>query len=122
MAHPQNKSEIKQENSGLGGSPASFADSEIDDAGDLEFNDDQRFKNAYLARVPKYVWEQWDKMGDDEEIVLGTLRQSWTFDANSNRQESVCRSCNLVSAANNCLAFHASQCRCARAQRNTERV
>ena len=81
---------IKSENDAAG-SPASFAESEaFEDAGDLEFRDDQRFSGVYLARVPKYVWEQWENLGDDEEIVLGTLRQSWVERPDGGRgQETV---------------------------------
>lgn len=91
MAQPYVKSEyIKAENDAAA-SPASFAESEaFEDASDLEFRDDQRFSNVYLARVPKYVWEQWENLGDDEEIVLGTLRQSWVENPDGNRgQETV---------------------------------
>lgn len=90
MAQPHVKSEyIKAENDAAA-SPASFAESEaFEDAGDLEFRDDQRFNGVYLARVPKYVWEQWENLGDDEEIVLGTLRQSWTEVPGKGRQETV---------------------------------
>ena len=78
MAQPYVKSEYIKTEGDAAASPASFAESEaFEDAGDLEFRDDQRFNAVYLARVPKYVWEQWENLGDDEEIVLGTLRQSW---------------------------------------------
>ncbi|PNY23738.1 Transcription initiation factor IIF subunit beta, partial [Tolypocladium capitatum] len=53
-----------------------------EDAGDLEFYDKnatgRQFETLYLARVPKYMWDAWLKMterlGDDDEIQIGTLR------------------------------------------------
>jgi transcription initiation factor TFIIF subunit beta len=53
-----------------------------EDAGDLEFYDrsvpNNCFETLYLARVPKTMWEAWakltEKMGDDDEIQIGTLR------------------------------------------------
>lgn len=52
-----------------------------DEAGDLEFYDATQlgdpFGNMYLVRVPPYVWEAWDKLDDDAEIEVATVRQ-WT--------------------------------------------
>lgn len=52
-----------------------------EDAGDLEFySKDPAAQNEtlYLARVPKYVWENWmkvtERMGDNDEIRIGTMR------------------------------------------------
>lgn len=50
-----------------------------EDAGDLEFfdqfGDQGSFGQAYLARVPKDLWEAWDSLPDDAEIEIGTMRQ-----------------------------------------------
>lgn len=54
----------------------------FEDAGDLDFYDKSApgntFETLYLARIPKYMWDAWikltEKMGDDEEIQIGTLR------------------------------------------------
>ncbi len=45
-----------------------------EDAGDLEFNTDTNFQRLYLARVPKFLWEAWEKLDDDAEIQIGTIR------------------------------------------------
>lgn len=53
-----------------------------EDAGDLEFYDTNANRAAletlYLARVPKYMWDAWvkltERLGDDDEIQIGTLR------------------------------------------------
>ncbi|KOS21063.1 Transcription initiation factor IIF subunit beta [Escovopsis weberi] len=65
-------------------SPVPMDEDEIleDDAGDLDFYDKSIAGNAYemlyLARIPRYMWDAWMKMterlGDDEEIQIGTLR------------------------------------------------
>lgn len=49
-----------------------------EDAGDLEFYDNTLPNDPngtmYLARVPQYVFEAWDKLDDDAEIQIGTIR------------------------------------------------
>lgn len=51
-----------------------------EDAGDLEFykKANNSFETLYLARVPRYMWDAWvkltEKLGDDDEIQIGTLR------------------------------------------------
>jgi transcription initiation factor TFIIF subunit beta len=66
-----------------GVSPAPIDEEDLfEDAGDLEFYDKNAPNNSletlYLARVPKYMWDAWqkltDKLGDDDEIQIGTLR------------------------------------------------
>lgn len=60
-------------------------DDPLDEAGgDLEFYDkmadDPKYDNMYLARVPNYVWEAWDKLPDDAEIEVGRIRQWYEVD------------------------------------------
>ena len=43
-----------------------------DDQGDIDFS--HYSSDIFLARLPKYLWKSWDKLGDDEEIEIGTLR------------------------------------------------
>ena len=63
--------------------PAAIDEEELfDDAGDLEFYDKNApanaFETLYLARIPRYMWEAWqkltDRLGDDDEVQIGTLR------------------------------------------------
>ncbi|OAA42934.1 transcription initiation factor iif [Beauveria brongniartii RCEF 3172] len=53
----------------------------FEDAGDLEFYDKNlasTYETLYLARIPRYMWEAWQKLSerldDDEEVQIGTLR------------------------------------------------
>lgn len=90
MAEPYIKQDpyIKRDPDAVGNSPSPFADSEVfDDAGDLEFGNDPKFQSIYLARVPKYIWEQWSDLDDDAEIQLGTIRQ--TMEANKDGSQRV---------------------------------
>ena len=49
------------------------ADDDIyEDAGDLEFAEASR--RLYLTRIPKYLWKQWSKLDNEQEIRLGTIR------------------------------------------------
>lgn len=62
-----------------GGSPDAMEDDLYEDTGDLEFYDAQQkrpidWDNVYLARVPKYIWEAWHALDDNDEIELGTVR------------------------------------------------
>jgi transcription initiation factor TFIIF subunit beta len=67
---------IKPDPEATGPSPSALTDEDIyEDAGDLEFNTDPNFQKLYLARVPKYIWEEWSSLDDDAEIQLGTIRQ-----------------------------------------------
>ncbi len=60
------------------GSPQPLEDDIYEDAGDLEFFDPLSNEGSmYVTRVPHYVWAAWDKMDEDEEIQIGTIRQ-WT--------------------------------------------
>lgn len=68
---------IKTDPDAIGASPAALTDEDIyEDAGDLEFNNDPKFQKVYLARVPKYIWDEWSNLNDDAEIQLGTIRQT----------------------------------------------
>ncbi|CAK7214485.1 hypothetical protein SCUCBS95973_002162 [Sporothrix curviconia] len=77
------KMDVDGEDSDLASIPMVGAgdDDIYEDAGDLEFFDatlpGNPFGNMYLVRVPPYVWEAWDKLDDDAEIQVATLRQ-WT--------------------------------------------
>ena len=64
---------IKPETDSIAGTPIPYPDEDIyEDAGDLDFThiDPQ----VWLMRLPKYLWENWSKYPEDEEIKLGTLR------------------------------------------------
>jgi transcription initiation factor TFIIF subunit beta len=71
-------------------SPAAFEDDDLyEDAGDLEFYDNNNpqdpYGNAMLAHLPKYLHDQWAQLGDDEEIVIGKVR-TWTETDKSGQQ------------------------------------
>jgi hypothetical protein len=59
------------------GSP--FMD-EADETPDLEFYDRlpqaDELNKMYLTRLPNYLWEAWSQLDDDDEIEIGTIRQS----------------------------------------------
>lgn len=61
---------IKPDPDSLAPSPGPHSDDE--DAGDLVFTGAQQ--GLYLAKVPNFLWESWEKMDDDQEIQIGTLR------------------------------------------------
>ncbi|KAL8772331.1 MAG: hypothetical protein Q9209_002543 [Squamulea sp. 1 TL-2023] len=64
---------IKLEPPSAAASPAAHSDDDIyEDAGDLDFS--RAVQGLYLARIPKYLWEAWSTLDDDEEIQIGTVR------------------------------------------------
>lgn len=65
-------SKIKPEPEGVGASPAAQDDDVYEDAGDLDFSGAE--PGLYLTRIPKFLWEQWSKLDDNQEIQIGTLR------------------------------------------------
>jgi len=78
---------IKPDPEATGASPVAFADEDIyEDAGDLEFNTDPKYQKLYLARLPKYIWDNWHNLDDDAEIQLGTIRQSHVMGPNGKEQ------------------------------------
>ncbi|KAK1968861.1 transcription initiation factor IIF [Colletotrichum eremochloae] len=70
---------IKPDPEAVTASPLDDDDDLYEDAGDLEFfdqySDQGSFGQAYLARVPRDLWEAWDSLPDDAEIEVGTMRQ-----------------------------------------------
>ena len=67
----------RSEHGYVGTSPAGLSDADIyEDTGDLDFA--RAAQAAYLTRIPKFLWENWSKIEDDQEIVLGTVRVEGT--------------------------------------------
>lgn len=70
---------IKVELPSTAASPAAHSDDDIyEDAGDLDFS--QALQGLYLSRIPKYLWETWSRLKDDQEIQLGTIRVEGDLD------------------------------------------
>ena len=67
------ESKIKPDPDSIGNSPAPQTDEDIyEDTGDLDFaGSDQRF---YLTRLPKFLWDSWSKLDDNQEIQIGNIR------------------------------------------------
>lgn len=64
---------IKPDLDSMGASPAAHTDDDLyEDAGDLEFAGADQ--GLYLTRVPKFLWERWSQLDDNQEITIGTVR------------------------------------------------
>jgi transcription initiation factor TFIIF subunit beta len=68
-------------------SPSAVSEEDLyEDAGDLEFYDStlpqDPYGSMYLTHVPTYLYEAWDKLKDDEELQIGTIRQWAELDKN----------------------------------------
>lgn len=67
------QSRIKTEADSAPASPSAQSDEDIyEDAGDLDFAGTAQ--GLYLTRIPKFLWETWSKLKDDDEIRIGTIR------------------------------------------------
>lgn len=64
---------VKLEPDALRASPGIQSDEDLyEDAGDLDFSG--AVQGIYLTRIPKFLWENWSKLDDEQEIQLGTVR------------------------------------------------
>ncbi|KAJ6783859.1 hypothetical protein PWT90_05487 [Aphanocladium album] len=78
------------------GEPAPIDEEDLfEDAGDLEFYDKNlasTFETLYMARIPRYMWEAWQKLterlDDDDEVQIGTLR-TWNEPGQTDRDGNV---------------------------------
>ena len=43
-----------------------------EDAGDLDYTGSTQA--LILTRIPKFLWENWTQLSDDDEIQIGTIR------------------------------------------------
>lgn len=43
-----------------------------EDAGDLDYTGSTQA--LILSRIPRFLWESWAQLGDDDEIQIGTIR------------------------------------------------
>ena len=65
--------QLKVEPVSAGASPSAQSDEDLyEDAGDLDYAN--AISGVYLTRIPRYLWENWSKLDDEEEIRLGTIR------------------------------------------------
>ena len=72
----ETSADVKQEFNVLDASPAD--DDIYEDAGDLDFSN--AAQGLFLTRIPKYIWENWSQLDENEEIRLGTVRVEGGFD------------------------------------------
>lgn len=64
---------IKPDPDSTGASPAAHTDDDLyEDAGDLEFAGSDQ--GLYLTRLPKFLWERWSQLDDNQEVTIGTVR------------------------------------------------
>ena len=64
---------IKPEPDSISASPAAHTDDDVyEDAGDLEFAGADQ--SLYLTRIPKFLWERWSQLDDNQEVTVGTVR------------------------------------------------
>lgn len=49
-------------------------DDDYEDTGELHIPEDGTEATAWLARLPRWLWEAWNDIAEDEEIVLGKIR------------------------------------------------
>lgn len=55
-----------------------------EDAGDLDYTGSTQA--LILTRIPRFLWESWTQLGDDDEIQIGTIR----YEGNPEDPKRVC--------------------------------
>lgn len=67
------QSSVKLEPQSLDEPTSTFSDEDLyEDTGDLDYT--ASTQALLLARIPKFLWENWTQLGDDDEIEIGTIR------------------------------------------------
>lgn len=54
--------------------PSVMEEDEYEDTGELMIPSSAEEAGAWLAKLPKWLWEAWADIGEDEEIELGKVR------------------------------------------------
>ncbi|KAG8628050.1 hypothetical protein KVT40_003923 [Elsinoe batatas] len=54
--------------------PMAVDEDEYEDTGELHINGSEETNGAWLAKLPKWLWEAWANIAEDEEIELGKVR------------------------------------------------
>jgi hypothetical protein len=73
---------VKSDPDSTGASPSAMSEDDIyEDAGDLDFSAGEG-KSVWLMRIPKFLWDSWEKISDDEEVELGRVRVEQGGDGN----------------------------------------
>ncbi|KAI0125800.1 putative transcription initiation factor IIF subunit beta [Xylariales sp. AK1849] len=102
MASIKSEPVIKPDPEDAKQSPAALDDDDLyEDAGDLEFYDPNVPQDPYgtisLAHIPKYLYDQWAQLKDDEELVVGKVRTWQQADKNG---QSIQRTAMLLDHKN----------------------
>ncbi|ORY66289.1 transcription initiation factor IIF, beta subunit-domain-containing protein [Pseudomassariella vexata] len=100
-AEPAIKPDPEDVRMGTASPVASIDDDIYEDAGDLEFYDPNiphdPYGSVYLTHIPKYLYEQWAQLKDDDEIQIGTIRQ---WDETDKKGQTHTRLAMLLDAGN----------------------
>ena len=71
--------QIKPDPDAFVASPGPQIEEDIfEDAGDLDFSGAEQ--GLFLAKVPKFLYERWSNLTNDEEIHIGTVRVEGALD------------------------------------------
>lgn len=54
--------------------PSLMDEDDYEDTGELHIRGDRMSNQAWLAKIPKWLWEAWIDIAEDEEVELGKIR------------------------------------------------
>ena len=54
--------------------PSAMGDDDYEDTGELVIPASSDQSQAWLAKLPKWLWESWADIAEDEELELGKVR------------------------------------------------
>lgn len=64
---------IKPDPDNKDSSPGAMSEDDIyEETGDLDFSTADR--DVWLTKIPRFLYDNWSKLDDDEEIQIGTVR------------------------------------------------
>ena len=98
-AHSSGDPLVKTEPFHVDASPAEELDDDIyEDAGDVDFADYST--EAFLTRIPKYLWKTWSDSNEEQDIQVGTIRVEGPLDNPQAVSSSSCRYCQQPLTSN----------------------
>jgi len=62
---------------------------DYEDTGELQIRGDQESEKAWLAKLPKWLWEAWSNIAEEDEVELGKIRVYNSVGSNGKQRISI---------------------------------
>jgi hypothetical protein len=92
---------IKPDPDNKDSSPGAMSEDDIyEETGDLDFSGADQ--DVWLTKIPRFLYENWSKLDDDEEVQIGTVR----VESGPSDMQRVCSFLFMPSQGNISLTIH----------------